>query len=128
MERVVKELGHIENPKQYYSAIHLYYVGHSMLLVQADKGKESGPDRLLYLTFTNVVFFEGPLQWQGVDFYLGTSDECTEMLNRIGLDKRTFDLYRLFKIKLEKGFINIVAMRVYCADTPPQELAHFLDH
>lgn len=128
METVVKELSHIQNPDQYYSAIHLYYVGHSMLLVQADKGKEFGPDRLLYLTFVNVVFFEGPLQWQGVDFYPGTADECAEILDRIGMNEKLFDLYRLIKKQLKKGSVSIVAMRVYCNDTPPQELAHLIGH
>lgn len=124
MEHVVKELSHVKNPKQYYSAVHLYHSGHSMILVQADKGKEFGANRLLYLTFINVLFFEGPLQWQGVDFYLGTSGECAEILDHIGLDPKVFDLYRLFKIKLAKCYVNIVASRVYCSDRPPQEISH----
>lgn len=113
------------DPRLYQCNVWSYRAGHSLMLVRVTKSW-SGPEDFFYLTFESVQYFEGPLQWLGADFYIGTKAECTELLQRIDpeipddLVGEMVNDFRLFVVELTNLKVRILAGNAMkTRDIPP---------
>ena len=71
----------ISQPDDYRCQIHHYHSRVSRLYLSVFKGQSRTP--IFYLLFSDVAFFDCPVNWQGADFSIGSQDDCIElMLNR----------------------------------------------
>lgn len=105
---------HIADPQTYICTVWSYRASHSTLLVRADKNKFG--NETLYLSFTGVLYFEGPLKWMGAEFNNGAVDECIKLLHRQGLksipDNELLDRFGLFVVELPNSeFVKILASK-----------------
>jgi len=67
----------------YHCKVWSYLVSHSQMLLRVYKDDFMTGDTF-QLLFTGVLYYEGPMSWQGVDFHFGTSDECLRLLHKRG--------------------------------------------
>jgi len=102
LEMSRKNIFDIQNPQEITCRVWSYFVSHSRLLFRGYKDS-SGNDEF-YLDFEMVEYFEGPLSWKGADFYLGSSDECSLLLQQRGFtdyfDDYWLEHYHLYKVDL----------------------------
>lgn len=61
-----------------------YIRGHRQLFLDVREASDKLESRF-YLYFHTVWFFEGPLNWEGVNFRLGTAGEIRSVLSRTPL-------------------------------------------
>jgi hypothetical protein len=114
----------IENPETYSSFIEEYSTGGSRLRIRAYKGHFE-PERAINLLFSGVCYFEGPIAWQGVNFTVGEPSKTLELMRKVGWPEDTaanqIDIsstgLHLFKVKLPKCEVRIVAANAYWATT-----------
>ncbi len=81
-----------------------------------------------YLVFEGVEYFEGPLHWRGVKFFVGPPDECLEILRKIKgrrfnrmTDDYLLNIYRLYKTKTPELEVKILAGPVYKISEIPSD-------
>ncbi len=79
----MNSLFEIKAPQLYRCQVYRYFNGLSRLYVAVFKPQQSIPS--FYLLFSDVGYFEGPMSWQSVDFYIAPSDECIEMMLQTGM-------------------------------------------
>lgn len=114
----------VDEPHSYNCVVWGYLPGHSQLLIRLYK--EDFLNESLYLGFDTVIYFEGPMNWVGVDFQLGQPDECKRLLKKIGLNvakealEEFLRLRRLFIINRPEGQIRIFAGNVHLVKEIPQ--------
>jgi hypothetical protein len=96
-------LAGVNEPENYYCAVWAHTVHHSELAVRIISDRDETPTtQFFYWIFSGVLFYEGPLKWQGADFSFDDS-ECDTILMRIyptlnNSEKIVIhDLHRLFK-------------------------------
>jgi hypothetical protein len=70
------------------------------------------------LTFVGVVFFSGPINWNGVEFEIAAPDECLSILKKIVRfdkipDEYLLELYKLYKVKNQRIPIEIISAVPY---------------
>ena len=106
----------ISNPNKSECRILRYHAGHSKLLLKI--GQEEHNENPVYVIFTLVKYFEGPLLWTGGDFWIGKPDETVEILSKIKLagieDQKIqhvyLEEYKLFVGKISNsGMVKILA-------------------
>ncbi len=74
----------LEATQKYECRVEHYTIGHRQIRIRVNKPMGIVTDEeAFYLIFTGVVYFEGPLQWIGANFSLGTSSELTPILKQI---------------------------------------------
>ncbi|MFN8371735.1 MAG: hypothetical protein U0694_02505 [Anaerolineae bacterium] len=73
----------IKTPQIYRCNVHRYHNKLSRLYIRAFKGEAQEP--AFYLLFTDVGYFEGPMNWQGVGFRLAPARECLTLMQKAGL-------------------------------------------
>jgi hypothetical protein len=73
----------IKTPQIYRCHIHRYYSGLSRIYVRAFKGEAKEP--AFYLLFSDVGYFEGPMNWQGISFRIAPPQECLALMQKGGL-------------------------------------------
>lgn len=73
----------IPQPMRYRCQVHRYYSGLSRLYVRCYKDRQELP--AFYLLFTDVGYWEGPVNWQGVDFQAAPHDDCIDLLVKTGI-------------------------------------------
>ncbi|NWF70780.1 MAG: hypothetical protein HXY40_16980 [Chloroflexi bacterium] len=73
----------IQHAQEYVCHVHRYYSGLSRLYVRAFKGR--APEPAFYLLFSDVSYFEGPLNWQGAGFRKAAAADCHALMQRAGL-------------------------------------------
>ncbi len=114
----------VDEPLSYNCRVWGYVPGHSQLLIRLYK--EDLLDASLYLGFETVIYFEGPMNWVGVDFQLGQPDECKILLKKIGINvpdiaiEEFLRLHRLFIINRPEGQIRIFAGNVHLVKEIPK--------
>ena len=93
--------------------IYRYLRSHQQLLIAVHKPDSLTPS--FYLHFEMAGYFEGPLNWRGADFRLGTDEECKEVICKIGtqtnkhLDLMSKHLYFLFLLERPDYQVKILA-------------------
>ncbi len=73
----------LTNPMLYRCSVHRYYSTLSRLYLRLYRGQEQSP--ALYLLFSDVGYFEGPLTWQGADFRIAPHEDCIQLMLKSGL-------------------------------------------
>ncbi len=79
----VKPIFKIATPEVYRCNILRYDTRLSKIYVRAFNGMSDDPS--FYLLFTDVGYFEGPLNWQGAGLYKLQADECLQLMVDVGL-------------------------------------------
>ncbi len=123
----IELLAGVNNPKIYYCSIWLYTTHHSEIAVRVMSTLDESPaTNKFYWIFTGVVYFEGPLKWQGADIYF-------DDIERGSLVKKIYptfhnieelissDTYRLFKFadKISELEVRILASGVMRVEKLP---------
>jgi hypothetical protein len=68
-----------------------------------------------FLLFLGVEYFEGPFHWKGVNFRLGSDDECQQLLHRTALSPKLIiehlklGRFSLFVLESDNFTVKIVA-------------------
>ncbi len=120
----------IKTPEVYRCNILRYDTRLSKIYVRAFNGMSDDPS--FYLLFTDVGYFEGPLNWQGAAIYKASSELCLKLMVDVGMVadfmmddpdtlaalKETANLY-LFKTKFRP--IQLVAGNVVMRNNVPPE-------
>jgi hypothetical protein len=108
-----------------------YVMGHSQLFVRVSMppGVDVDTDEIMCLGFEGVLYFEGPMWWQGADFRIGTREEHLAILKRA--NKSDFEgngedaeyalrMYRLFVLDRPNTQVRIVATMALRAKRCPE--------
>jgi hypothetical protein len=123
----------IKAPNLYRCNVYRYSSMLSQLYIRVFKGMSVAPS--FYLFFSDVGYFEGPMNWGGVDFQLQTPDDCLDLMRGMGMvedfllddpDTREalMESAHLYTVKTKHSTIRIVAGEaVMMADVPPEQLA-----
>ena len=67
----------------YRCQVHHYHSRVSRLYLRVYKGQVDIP--VFYLLFSDVAYFDCPVNWQGVDFGIADSDDCIALMLEAGL-------------------------------------------
>lgn len=73
----------ISQAQDYRAQVLHYHNRLSRLYLSVFKGHAEAP--VFYLLFSDVAYFECPVNWQGVDFAIAPSDDCIQLLLDAGL-------------------------------------------
>lgn len=108
----VSDIFPMHDAGQWVYRVRLYLSGHSQLQIQLGNQKTK---QVLFINFTGVEFYDGPLEWSGKGFSRGDSTECLRILKSMESfsNENENDLindYSLYIVKPENGYrIRIVA-------------------
>jgi hypothetical protein len=72
----------ILNPETCYCVIQGYLKHHSYMEIRVARENIESSEGVLYLHFEGVVYFEGPMIWQGAAFSLAPSSACLSLLHK----------------------------------------------
>jgi len=108
----------LEAPKLYRCNVHLYNSNLSQLHIRVFRGLNTTPN--FYLLFTDVGYFEGPMNWQNADFTRESGEAClalmlqTGMVQNINLDdpdtrQALAEAAFLYTVKTSTTTIRIIA-------------------
>jgi hypothetical protein len=106
-------------------------MGHSQLFVRVTTSSSVAVNagEIMCLGFEGVLYFEGPMWWQGADFRIGTRDEHLAILQRVNKsdfggngEKIQFALrkYRLFILNGLNTQVRIMATMALSAKRCPE--------
>lgn len=115
MSQIVEEL---RNYKVCGASILLYTSSAMCIRVAC----EARPD--LFLTFLDVVYFEGATLWIGVNFCVGDSNERDGILHQAGLDTVPVEQYKLYETVTQSDKVRIIAKNIKITEDFPSEF-HF---
>jgi hypothetical protein len=73
----------IKTPHLYRCHIHRYYSGLSRMYVRVFKGDAKEP--AFYVLFSDVGYYEGPMNWQGISIRIAPPQECLALMQKNGL-------------------------------------------
>jgi hypothetical protein len=105
----------IKTPQLYRCHVYRYHSTLSRLYVRAFKGAAQDP--AFYLLFSDVGYFEGPMNWQGVQFRLAPTNKCLALMQRsamlegVSVDMLAAlgEIARLYVLDLPQAQVRIVA-------------------
>ena len=121
----------LANPQTCRCRVLGYIMGHSQLYVSVSMPSNIGvnANEALCLAFEGVLYYEGPMWWQGADIRIGTRDEQLEILKRVNKsdfestgdnDEYALQKYRLFILDGPDAQVRIVAMMAFKAMRCPE--------
>src|SRR4051812_45386859 len=94
----------VDSPQAYACYLRGFAIGHSQLKIHAYSAEQA---RSFDLDFADVQYISAPVRWHGVQFRLGTSDECLQLRRKLGIGTAYPDsevamsqLYKLFLLDL----------------------------
>lgn len=73
----------ITDPTQYRCQVHHFHSRVSRLYLRVFKGPQEVP--VFYLLFTDVAYFDCPVNWQGARFDIAPGEECIQLMLDAGL-------------------------------------------
>lgn len=120
----------LEVPTSYNCIIERYKTGHPAMWLRIYKGEFTLPNDELFLMFTGVSFYEGPMQWVGANFRVAPRDEWLTLMQELGwiegatpdaMDYLSEEL-RLFTVESQrpKYKIRIVAANAHKSHNRPE--------
>ncbi len=71
------------DPKRYSCNVFRYHSSLSRLYIRVFEGLKDAPS--FYLLFTDVGYFEGPMNWRGVDFVRADAEDCLSLMVATGM-------------------------------------------
>lgn len=107
MDCLTQNIFDLQAPHEYRCQVLHYRNQHSFLLVRAvnDANRDE-----LYFYFLEVEYFEGPMRWQGANFYRTTDDEQIKLLENINVDVELFlETSNLFVVESNGFKVKILA-------------------
>ena len=118
----------IKTPHLYRCHVHRYYSGLSRLYVRAFK--EDAQEPAFYLLFSDVGYFEGPMNWQGVHFRRAPAQECLSLMQKSGMLQGTppemldalAEVIHLYVLDTPQTPVKIVAGNATRLNEIPSEL------
>jgi hypothetical protein len=100
----------IKAPQLYRCQVYRYFNGLSRLYLSAFKPQQNIP--AFFLLFSDVGYFEGPVSWQSVDFYIAPPDECIELMLKTGMIGQAI-------LQFPDAYASITdSAHLYAVDTP----------
>lgn len=73
----------IDNPKLYVCNVYKYDSNLSKLYIRVFKGRSTQAS--FYLFFSDVGYFEGPMNWQGAEFRTASTEACFTLMRNAGV-------------------------------------------
>ena len=73
----------IETPTLYRCNVYRYHSGLSRLYIRVFKGLAQAPS--FYLFFSDVGYFDGPMNWHSVDLRRAPAAECLRLMQAVGM-------------------------------------------
>ncbi|MDQ7026021.1 MAG: hypothetical protein Q9P01_01720 [Anaerolineae bacterium] len=73
----------ITDSVQYRCQVHHYHSRVSRLYLRVYKGQTDIP--VFYLLFSDVAYFDCPVNWQGANFSIAPADDCIALMLEAGL-------------------------------------------
>lgn len=112
MEIFSRNIFGLDVPQNYYCDIKGYRHNHSMMLVRV--GKDELDINPFFITFLEVLYFEGVFQWKGADFRIASANELKKLLRQLGYRNKSLLVllrhHKLFIVETETGLkIKILA-------------------
>ncbi len=91
-----------------------FLAGHERLTILARPVGNGDP---VYITFSGTEYMQMPSYWMDSPFALGTPDECRNLLEQVGIERKRY--HRLFYVQLPKLRGNIVCAFVEMSSEMP---------
>ena len=88
----------LPDPDEMKCTVWAYKVSFGVLRIKIEPASDA--DNAMWLTFDGAVYFEGPTQWQGANFRLGTPQEHLELRYLLGHHRYASDQQLLENAKL----------------------------
>ncbi len=121
----------IKAPQLYRCQVYRYFNGLSRLYLSVFKPNQNIPS--FFLLFSDVGYFEGPVNWQSVDFYMAPTQECIALMLKTGMVGEAIlqfpdayasitDSARLYVVDTPETRIKIIASSVSMLDSVPASL------
>lgn len=73
----------LDTPKLYRCNVYRYNSNLSQLHIRVFRGLNTTPN--FYLLFTDVGYFEGPMNWQNADFTRESGEACLDLMLEAGM-------------------------------------------
>ncbi len=118
----IEGLPELDDPQAYICQVWDYTASYSRLLLRAYKGDWSSGD-IWYIFVYGVRQFEGPLGWQGLEFYDAPAEERLQLFRqwkeyRDFTDAELLRQYHLLRVKPEPSRVQIVARGIAASRKP----------
>jgi hypothetical protein len=121
----------IKAPQLYRCQMYRYFNGLSRLYLSVFKPNQNIPS--FFLLFSDVGYFEGPVNWQSVDFYIAPSQESITLMLKTGMIGEAIlqfpdayasitDSAHLYVVDTPETRIKIIASSVSMLDSVPANL------
>ena len=81
MRAEAQNIFEIDNPDEYLCRVHMYQKSHSWLSIEAHR-KIANEYKPIFMKFGAVRYFEGPMWWEGANFYIASLAEYIELLGK----------------------------------------------
>jgi hypothetical protein len=78
-----KSVFEITRPEEYRCNVYRYSSSLSKLYVRVFKGMAESPS--FYLLFSDVGYFDGPMNWSGVDVQRASAEDCLALMVHVGM-------------------------------------------
>lgn len=102
----------ITDGDQYRCQVHHYHSRVSRLYLRVYKGQTDIP--VFYLLFSDVAYFDCPVNWQGSNFSVAAADDCITLMLEAGLVGQAI-------LQFPNAYASITAYaRLYVAETNAQ--------
>jgi hypothetical protein len=100
----------IKTPHLYRCQVYRYFNGLSRLYLSVSKPPQTAIS--FFLLFSDVGYFEGPMNWQSIDFQIAPYDQCIDLMLRTGLVGEAI-------LQFPDAYASITeSVQLYVVDTP----------
>ncbi len=103
----------LPNPEELHCYVHSLGNSHPVMILHIKQGKGK-PD--LRVSFIVPIYFEGPMDWKGAKFVVGSTEELLEFWQSIWKGKVSEEVflrnYQLFKAKIETDTTEVKQVKV----------------
>lgn len=122
----------IQTPGIYKCNVFRYHSGLSKLYIRVFKSANSAPS--FYIFFSDVGYFEGPMNWTSVDLRMAPPSQCLDLMRDTGLvedfmldDEDTrqalADATHLYVIQTAHTTIRIIAGEAVMLNDAPNDIS-----
>ncbi|MAS35049.1 MAG: hypothetical protein CL610_13650 [Anaerolineaceae bacterium] len=121
----------IKAPQLYRCQVYRYFSGLSRLYLSVFKPQQNIP--AFYVLFSDVGYFEGPMNWQSVDFYIAPPQACIDLMLHTGIIGPAVlqfpdayasitDTARLYRVDTGQAPVQIIASSASLLDSVPSSI------
>lgn len=118
----------VEDPQQHVCTVWGYIFGHSQMFLEVYP--EWKREERFYLLFSDVLYFEGPMKWQGSGFRFGTPVEQKNLYNRMSGEKLETvwnawnQTHRLYILDNSRFHVYILASGIFISKSSAPPLSY----